>query len=80
VITSTAGGCPEVVGEAARLVPPRDSQAIASELKQLIEDENSRSRLQAAAVEMAKLFSWRNIAVKYVEYYKSVIAKKTNRR
>ena len=38
VVTSNAGGCPEVVGEAAMLVPPRDPAAIRSCVDRLIED------------------------------------------
>ena len=72
IITSSTGGCPEVVGDAAMLVPPKDSQAIASELKQLFENENLRNRLQAAAIERAKLFSWDKVAAKYVECYRSL--------
>ena len=75
VITSTAGGCPEVVGEAGLLVEPRNAAAIRQKLEELINSDRLRTDLMAAAIKRAQMFSWQNIAQKYVQCYQSVIAK-----
>ena len=80
VITSDAGGCSEVVGDAAILVSPRDSQAIESGLKQLLGNEDLRCRLQTAAIERAKLFGWDKVAKKYIQCYENIIAKADDSR
>ena len=41
VVTSTAGGCPEVVGDAGLLVAPGDVEGIRSVVTKLIEDVTS---------------------------------------
>ena len=74
VITSTAGGCPEVVGDAALLVEPRDPDAIADKLRQLVNSPQLREKLMAAALARAGKFSWPGIAQQYVDTYREVIA------
>jgi glycosyltransferase involved in cell wall biosynthesis len=70
IITSNAGGCPEVVGEAGLLVPPRDIEAIRSALNKLIGSEQLRNQLSQAAVKRVKMFDWENVAGKYVDCYR----------
>ena len=74
IITSTAGGCPEVVGDAALLVEPRNSAAIAEKLQELIASPQLREKLMAAARARAQTFSWPGIAQQYVDTYREVIA------
>lgn len=73
IITSNAGGCPEVVGEAGLLVPPKDTDAIRSGLNKLISSEQLRNRLSQAALERVKMFDWENVAGKYVDCYRRLI-------
>ena len=58
VVASTAGAIPEVVGDAAVLVPPRDVPALAAALLEVTRDEGIRDRLIAAGAERSKAFSW----------------------
>jgi glycosyltransferase involved in cell wall biosynthesis len=69
-----------VVGEAGLSVEPRNAAAIRQKLEELIHSDQRRSELAAAARKRVQMFSWQNIAEKYVECYESVIAKATNRR
>jgi glycosyltransferase involved in cell wall biosynthesis len=69
IITSNAGGCPEVVGEAAMLVPPRDPAAIRMCLDQLIQSPSLVEKISAAGVERAARFSWQSVAAQYVTFY-----------
>lgn len=58
VVTTRAGAIPEVVGEAALMVPPRDTHALAEALLAVVTDTAARERLIAAGVERARSFSW----------------------
>jgi glycosyltransferase involved in cell wall biosynthesis len=58
VVASTAGAIPEVVGDAAVLVPPRDVPALAAALLEVTRDETVRRRLITAGTERSKAFSW----------------------
>jgi glycosyltransferase involved in cell wall biosynthesis len=72
IITSTAGGCPEVVGEAGLLVPPRDAAAISKNLRKLTASKKSREQLASAALERVKMFNWENVASQYVDCYRMI--------
>ncbi|MGC8873759.1 MAG: glycosyltransferase family 4 protein [Chloroflexia bacterium] len=58
VLTSNVSAMPEVVGDAAILVDPKDPASIADGLRRLIEDEELRRALRAAGPERARLFTW----------------------
>jgi glycosyltransferase involved in cell wall biosynthesis len=58
VITSNCSSLPEVAGDAAILVDPRDSSAIASAIWQALSDEKSRDVLRSKGIEQAKKFTW----------------------
>jgi glycosyltransferase involved in cell wall biosynthesis len=57
VVASTAGSIPEVAGDAALLVPPDDSMALAEALDDALDPTRHR-RLVAAGRERAGRFSW----------------------
>ena len=79
VITSTAGGCPEVVGDAGILVQPANVEEIRAAIVKLIESEDLRNELATAALDRVKIFSWQNITKQYIDCYETVI-RKVNRR
>lgn len=70
VVATRAGGVPEVVGEAAVLVEPRDSDALAAALASVLEDEALRTSLVAKGRERARSFSWEETAEKMVALYR----------
>ncbi|MBL7215530.1 MAG: glycosyltransferase family 4 protein [Phycisphaerae bacterium] len=72
IITSTAGGCPEVVGNAALLVEPKNPEAIRSQLLALIESPQKRRALSTAALEQLQQFSWGGVAKHYLDLYEQL--------
>jgi glycosyltransferase involved in cell wall biosynthesis len=70
IVTTAGTGCAEVVGDAGLLVPVRDSRAIGRALKRLVEDDELRQSLGAAARKRIEdNFTWRAVARRYVEEY-----------
>ncbi len=72
VLTSDVSSMPEVAGDAALLVDPRSTDAIAEGLKQLLTDAALRERLRAAGRERAKQFSWDRCAAEHLDLLRSV--------
>ncbi len=71
IITSDAGGCLEVVGDAALPVKPRDVRDIKEKLKLLIEDESLRKELgRRARRRVEENFTWQIVAHDYEELYR----------
>ncbi len=62
VVTSTAGSCPEVVGDAALLVNPRQVEAIAAAVHDLLNNPTLARTLVARGLERAKAFTWEKCA------------------
>ena len=74
IITSTAGGCPEVVGKAGLLVEPRDTEGIRKMLLKLIESDDLRRQLGEHALKRAEQqFNWKKIAQQYLNCYNEVL-------
>jgi glycosyltransferase involved in cell wall biosynthesis len=59
VVATSVGSLPEVLGDAARLVPPGDPAALAAALDQVLTDEALRARLTAAGRRRVTAYSWR---------------------
>ena len=75
VVATSAGALPEVVGEegAGILVPPRNAQALAMAIRQVLEDGGRRERMAKVGRERVEnLFSWRKVAERTVEVYKEL--------
>ncbi len=62
VLTSDRTAMPETAGEAALLIDPHDSQALADGLERLLTDEPLRARLQAAGLSRAAAYTWERAA------------------
>jgi len=73
IITSTAGGCTEVVGDAALTVEPRDVSGIEKNLESLVASEKLRRRLSEKALERVQKYSWTNITQRYLELYANLL-------
>ncbi len=58
VMTSNNSSLPEVAGDAALLVDPNDTEAMAAAMLRLSQDETLRQELIAAGHENVKRFSW----------------------
>lgn len=62
VLTSDVSSLPEVAGEAAVTVDPRDEEAIAAGIDQLFGDPDLRAMLSAAGLTRASRFTWESTA------------------
>jgi glycosyltransferase involved in cell wall biosynthesis len=62
VVTTAAGAIPEVVGDAAVLVPPRDADALAGALRAVLTDAGLAARLRSAGVRRAAAYPWERTA------------------
>jgi glycosyltransferase involved in cell wall biosynthesis len=62
VITSTTSALPEVAGNAALLVDPLNAQEIATAMRQVLQDEDLRTRMIHDGHSRASSFSWEETA------------------
>ncbi len=70
VITSSVTALPEVVGSAALMIDPADSQAIARAIEQIFSDKNLAEELGLAGQKVAAKFSWQKTAEAYWQLLK----------
>jgi len=74
VISTTGGALPEVTGDAARLVPPKDSKALEMAIDELLDDPKERERLAEAGYKrVLKHFTWEATALKTAQAYRNTI-------
>jgi glycosyltransferase involved in cell wall biosynthesis len=78
LVATSGGAIPEVTGpdgDAALLVPPADSEALAARLRVLLDNEGMRRKLGAAGrVRAVAKFSWTATAHKTVAEYEKALA------
>jgi len=73
IITTEGTGCAEVVGDAALLVKPRDSDEIRHCLERLVADPKLTAELGSAARKrLTEKFGWTNVAAKYASLYREL--------
>lgn len=72
IITTNSSGIPEVVGDTALLVDPRDPKGIRESLEMLMNEEVLRRRYSTRAKERITKFNWQDIVNKYNALYKKV--------
>jgi glycosyltransferase involved in cell wall biosynthesis len=70
----------EVWGDAARFVPPDDAGALRRSLCDLIDDQETLARLQAAALARARAFSRRTMVDRYLALYGELLAGNDGRK
>ena len=74
IITTEGTGCAEVVGDAALLIRPRDSESIRDALKRLILDPEYGSELgKKARTRLESYFGWGTVSQQYSLLYKEAI-------
>ncbi len=62
VVASNVSSLPEVAGDAALLVDPRDTDALADALARILTDEDLRAELRWRGLERAQQFTWQRAA------------------
>jgi glycosyltransferase involved in cell wall biosynthesis len=71
VITSNVSSLPEVAGDAAVLVDPMDSSAIADAISKVLSDKQYKAALSQKGIERAKQFTWERCARKTLDVYRA---------
>lgn len=71
VLTSNVTSIPEVAGDAALLVDPTDTDAIANGLFTILQDTALQARLSALGLEQARRFTWRSTAEATLAVYQA---------
>lgn len=77
VITSNVSALPEVAGDAALLVNPRDEGEIAGAIGRLLTDAAAREALAQAGRERARKFTWERTAALTVACYEAALRQAT---
>ena len=75
VVTSNVSSLPEVVGDAALLVDPRDAEAIAGAVVRILSDETLRRSLAQKGLARAHEFSWERSVRRIRDVYLEVGAR-----
>ena len=79
VVATAAGAVPEVVGDAAELVPAGDVEALAGALARVVDDGPVRDRLVAAGRDRAATFTWAAAADSLIELYRLAASDRRSR-
>lgn len=81
LVASRTGALPEVVGEAALLVPPGDAEELAAVLRRLYDSPEERARVGARGLRrVQERFAWKAVAQATVEHYRTAITRQGRRR
>ncbi|GAB7521206.1 glycosyltransferase family 4 protein [Paraburkholderia sp. 2C] len=73
-ITSTTSSIPEVAGDAAILLDPKDPEAWAHAMLRLSQDQNERNERSAASLKQSGRFEWRRSAEDLLGIYEEALA------
>lgn len=76
VITSAASSLPEVAGQAALLVDPQDTAAIAEAMRRVLGEPGLAERLRADGPRQAAKFTWEGTGLGILALYEKVAAAK----
>lgn len=74
VVCCDGGAQPEVVGDAALVVPPKDARALADAMQKALFDEDERASLIARGRVRSQRFNWEDTARDTLQVYKDVAA------
>jgi glycosyltransferase involved in cell wall biosynthesis len=78
VIVSKLASMPEVCGDAAYYVDPKDTDNIAEGIGKVVGDETLRRSLRQRGLERAKLFSWQKTASETLDIFDDVLSTPKN--
>jgi len=72
VVCSNAGALPEVVGDAGRMVDPRDPDLLTSTIASVLDDSVLRRRMSERGMARAARFTWQKTAEHMIQVYRSL--------
>ncbi len=73
IVTTRVGGIPEVVGDAALLVPPNDPSALADALIHVLTDQIFAEDLHERGLKRVKRFNWDELVKKHETLYERLV-------
>ena len=73
VVVSNVASLPEVVGDAAVLIDPLNTQELAQAIINVLTDDELKKKMSAKGIDQAKLFSWDITAKRYVDVFNRVL-------
>lgn len=74
VVCSNSSSLPEVCGDAAILVAPKDVQGLASSLRRVLNEPDLRAELRNKGIRQAARFTWESTAKRTLEVYKRAMS------
>jgi glycosyltransferase involved in cell wall biosynthesis len=72
VITSNTSALPEVVGDAATVIDPHDSEELCQAMRMVLGNGSRRSKMRQQGLERAKRFSWERAARETLAVYREI--------
>jgi len=76
VICSNAASMPEVAGDAALFIDPRNSDELAATIETVVQNDNVREDLVRRGFKQAGKFSWQRTAQETMEVFRMVASKR----
>ncbi|NEX64483.1 glycosyltransferase family 4 protein [Noviherbaspirillum galbum] len=73
-ITSNLSSMPEVAGDAAPTVDPREPAQIAAAMERLLSDDGERQDVASRGLAQSRRFTWENLTHRSLGFYRQVIA------
>jgi glycosyltransferase involved in cell wall biosynthesis len=73
VVCSRTSSLPEVVGDAALVVPPSDEEALASAIWEVLLNQELRQQMREQGLRQAALFSWDKAARETLSVYRELV-------
>ncbi len=80
VVATRAGAVPEVVGDAALLVPPGDDAALAHAMRRVLDEPDLAAGLRSRGLERATGFDWATSAAALLESFGEIVARRRSGR
>lgn len=80
LVATRVGGLPDLIedGVNGRLVPPRDPDALAGAILELLRDTERRNRIERAARDSAEDLSIERVAARFADLYRTALAEKSH--
>ncbi|MEW5983333.1 MAG: glycosyltransferase family 1 protein [Acidobacteriota bacterium] len=79
VVASRVGAIPEVVGDAALLVPPGDARALSDAMSRVLSEPGLASELHARGLRRSRDFDWMTSACSLLESFRTVVARRSGK-
>ena len=73
VVTSNTSSLPEVVGDAALLVQPKEAQSLAVAMLHVLNDDELRAKMRLRGLEQAARFTWEETARRTLQVYEKML-------